>query len=170
VAKAKKKVQAKSKLKTSPKTKAKAKTKEKTKAKAKTKSKEESRSKSPALKKVSVSTTKTAKPSKPSVRPVDVSDFVTPLDDRVIVQVQLAERVTPGGLIIPDTVSQVGGNRQGVVVAVGRGHRDSKGRVRPMDVVKGDQILFPDHAGAKIEYQGQDLLILRETDVMGVVN
>lgn len=101
---------------------------------------------------------------------VDVSEFVTPLDDRIIVQVSRSERVTAGGLIIPDTVSQVSGNRQGLVLSVGRGHRDKKGRVRPMDVKSGDKILFAEYAGSKLNYDGQDLVILRETDVMGVLD
>ena len=101
---------------------------------------------------------------------VDVSEFVTPLDDRMIVQVLEGEKVTAGGIIIPDTITGVVANRRGVVLSVGRGHRDPKGRVRPMDVQKGDKIVFPDFTGSKINYQGQDLIILRETDVMGVLD
>lgn len=101
---------------------------------------------------------------------VDVSDFVTPLDDRMIVQVKIGEKRTAGGLYIPDTVSNVSGQREGIVLSVGRGHRDPKGRLRPMDVKRGDQVLFSDYAGSKFEYNGQDLIILRETDVMGVLD
>jgi chaperonin GroES len=101
---------------------------------------------------------------------IDVSEFVTPLDDRMIVQVSAGEKRTPGGLYIPDTVSNVSGNREGVVISVGRGHRDNKGRLRPMDVKKGDKIIFSEYTGSKISYEGQDLLILRETDVMGVLD
>lgn len=111
----------------------------------------------------------TLKPS-PKARLVDVSDFVTPLDDRIIVQASEGEKITAGGLIIPDTVSTISGNKKGVVLAVGRGHVDKKGRVRPMDVKAGDNIVFPDFTGSKIIYQGQDLIILRETDVMGVLD
>lgn len=101
---------------------------------------------------------------------VDVSGFVTPLDDRMVVQVLEGEKVTAGGIIIPDTVTGVVANRKGIVLSVGRGHRDPKGRVRPMDVQKGDKVVFPDFTGSKIHYQGQDLIILRETDVMGVLD
>lgn len=115
-----------------------------------------------------------AKPSKSIAKTktklVDLSEFVTPLDDRIIVQASESEKVTPGGIIIPDTISTAAGNRKGVVLAVGRGHCDKKGRVRPMDVKAGDKIIFPDFTGSKLIYLGQDLIILRETDVMGVLD
>ncbi len=101
---------------------------------------------------------------------IDLSDFVTPLDDRLIVQTSGAEKMTAGGLYIPDTVADVSGNLQGHVVAVGRGHQSKKGHVRPMDVKLGDKIVFSEHAGNKINIQNQDLIILREVDVLGVVS
>lgn len=107
----------------------------------------------------------TQKPSKL----VDLSQFVTPLDDRLVVQLTQKEAKTAGGLYIPDTVSDVAGHKEGTVVAVGRGHRDGKGRVRPMDVQKGDKVMFSAFGGTKLEFQNYDLLILRESDVMGVV-
>lgn len=100
---------------------------------------------------------------------VDLSQFVTPLDDRLVVQLTQKEAMTPGGLIIPDTVSDVAGHKEGIVVATGRGHRDNKGRILPMDVQKGDKVLFSSYSGTKLDYQNFDLLILRESDVMGVV-
>lgn len=93
--------------------------------------------------------------------------FISPLDDRMIVSVLGSERITAGGLIIPDT-AEVSGNRRGLVLAVGPGHRDKKGRIRPMDVTVGDKVLFPDYSGAKMEIQGQTVVIIRETDVLGV--
>lgn len=100
----------------------------------------------------------------------DYSDFVTPLDDRVLVRLKGADRMTAGGLFIPDTVSDVSGNFEGTVVAVGRGHRDKKGRVRPMDLNLGDRVLFGQYAGSKIRIQDEDLVLLREGEVMGVVS
>jgi chaperonin GroES len=100
---------------------------------------------------------------------VDVSQFVTPLDDRIVIQVLSAEKVTPGGIIIPDTVSSDVGHHKAQVLAVGRGHRDSKGRLRPMDVKVGDQVFVQSHTGSKIKFNNIDLIILRETEVMGVV-
>ena len=101
---------------------------------------------------------------------VNLQNFVTPLDDRLLVRLAGAEKMTAGGLYIPDTVSDVSGNLQGQVVAVGRGHRSDKGHVRPMDVKIGDKVVFPEYAGSKIKIQNEDLVILREAEVMGVVS
>lgn len=106
----------------------------------------------------------------PQIKKIDLSGFVTPLDDRLIVQVSGAEKMTPGGLYIPDTVADTSGNLEGYVVAVGRGHMNKKGHVRLMDVNVGDRIVFSEYAGAKIKIQNEDLIILRESDVMGVVS
>ncbi|WP_253696419.1 co-chaperone GroES [Bdellovibrio bacteriovorus] len=100
---------------------------------------------------------------------LDLSNFVTPLDDRLIVQLSGAEKMTPGGLYIPDTVADTSGNLQGQVVAVGRGHMSKKGHLKPMDVVVGDKVIFSEYAGNKIKIQNEDLIILREGDVLGVV-
>lgn len=100
----------------------------------------------------------------------DLTDFVTPLDDRIIVRLAAADRKTPGGLFIPETVSDVSGNLEGLVVTVGRGHRDPKGRVRPMDVKAGDRVLFSEYSGSKIRLKDEDFVILREGDVAGVLS
>jgi chaperonin GroES len=92
----------------------------------------------------------------------------SPLDDRVVVQPVEASNVTAGGIIIPDSVNEK--PQMGTIVAVGRGHRSAKGRVRPVDVKVGDRVLFPKYAGDQIEVDGQKLLILREADVLGVTN
>lgn len=107
--------------------------------------------------------------SAPTTKKVDLSNFVTPLDDRLMVQLTGAEKMTAGGLYIPDTVADVSGNLQGFVVSVGRGHRNRKGQVRPMDLKVGDKVLFSEYAGTKLKIQNQDVLILRESDVLGVV-
>ena len=101
---------------------------------------------------------------------LDLSDFVTPLDDRLIIQTAGTEKITPGGLYIPDTVADVSGNLHGFVVAVGRGHLNKKGHVLPMDVKVGDKVVFTEFSGTKITIQNQDLIILREGDVLGVVS
>lgn len=125
----------------------------------------------PASKAVAKPAAKKAAPvAKPTKKPADLSGFVTPLDDRVLIRLTEMERKTAGGLFIPDTVADVSGNLEGVVVAVGRGHRDGKGRVRPMDVSMGDRVVFPQYAGAKINWDGEDLLILREGELMGIVD
>jgi chaperonin GroES len=114
-----------------------------------------------------------ATPSKALVtkaaKTVDLRDFLTPLDDRVIIQPAGAEKMTAGGLYIPETATDVPGNIQGTVVSVGRGHRNKKGQVRPMDLKVGDKVLFADYTGSKINVQNHDLVIVREGDVLGVV-
>ncbi|WP_413288955.1 co-chaperone GroES [Bdellovibrio sp. HCB337] len=132
------------------------------------KTKAKAKSTKPAPKKVSAIKSAPAVVVKPT-KTIDLSSFVTPLDDRVMVQLTGAEKMTAGGLYIPDTVADVSGNLQGFVVSVGRGHRNKKGHVRPMDLKVGDKVLFSEYTGSKIKIQNQDLLIIREGDVLGVV-
>lgn len=127
--------------------------------------------KSPSSKKGAFETSYSAPVLKATARKkLDLSNFVTPLDDRIIIQPEAVEKMTPGGLYIPDTVSDMSGNLQGYVVAVGRGHMNKKGQVRPMDVQVGDKIIFNEYAGSRITIQNEDLIILREVEVMGVVS
>lgn len=98
------------------------------------------------------------------------SNFLTPLDDRLIVEMSAAEKITAGGLYIPDTVSDMSGNYQGKVLVVGRGHRDKFGKVTPMDVKTGDVIVFAEFSGSKMELNGKDIRILRESEVLGIVS
>lgn len=97
-----------------------------------------------------------------------LQNFVTPLDDRLIVEISSGEKRTAGGLYIPET-SNVTGQFKGKVLAAGRGHRDTKGRLRPMDVKAGDIVLFAEFSGSKINLMGQDFQILRESEVLGIV-
>lgn len=99
----------------------------------------------------------------------DWAQFVTPLDDRLLVKLEETSRRTPGGLYIPDN-ADISGNHQGFVVAVGRGHRDKKGRVRPMDVQVGDQVVFSQYAGNKVQMLNEEVVILRESDILGILS
>jgi chaperonin GroES len=113
-----------------------------------------------------------AKPIK-AIRSIKVStvkwqDFVTPLDDRMIVQLNEKERVTAGGLFIPDT-SSIRGQHRGTVLVVGRGHRNEKGFLRPMDVKPGDQVVFEEYAGSKANLNGVDVRIMRESEILAIV-
>jgi len=92
---------------------------------------------------------------------------VKPLHDRIIVKRLEEESKTKGGLIIPDTAKEK--PQQGKVVAVGSGRREEDGKVHPLDVKAGDTILFAKYAGTEIKLDGEDHLILREDDVLGVV-
>ncbi|MGD0639878.1 MAG: co-chaperone GroES [Roseiarcus sp.] len=90
-----------------------------------------------------------------------------PLHDRVVVKRLDAEEKTKGGIIIPDTAKEK--PQEGEVVAVGPGGRDESGKLVPMDVKVGDRILFGKWSGTEIKLDGQDLLIMKESDVMGVL-
>jgi chaperonin GroES len=91
-----------------------------------------------------------------------------PLGDRVLVRRVEEEQKTKGGIIIPDTVKEK--PQEGVVVAVGPGARDDSGKVQPLDLKAGDRILFGKWSGSEIKLEGEDLLIMKESDVLGVLD
>src|SRR5690606_2193921 len=90
-----------------------------------------------------------------------------PLHDRVLVRRVEAEEKTAGGIIIPDTAKEK--PQEGEVIAVGPGARDEGGKLVALDVKVGDRILFGKLAGTEIRLNGEDLLIMKESDVMGVI-
>ena len=90
-----------------------------------------------------------------------------PLHDRVVVRRIESEEKTKGGIIIPDTAKEK--PQEGEIVAVGPGARDEQGRVDPLDVKAGDRVLFGKWSGTEVKIDGQDLLIMKESDIMGVV-
>jgi chaperonin GroES len=90
-----------------------------------------------------------------------------PLHDRVVVRRIEAEEKTAGGIIIPDTAKEK--PQQGEVIAVGPGARDENGKVQPLDVQVGDRVLFGKWSGTEVKIDGQDLLIMKESDIMGVL-
>ncbi len=94
------------------------------------------------------------------------SAFLMPLDDRLLVEKLVSNDRTPGGLYIPDMAQER--PTKGKVLAVGKGHRDAKGRIRPLDVKVGDVVLFTQWSGSEIELDGSTYLIMRETDLLGV--
>ena len=91
---------------------------------------------------------------------------VKPLHDRIIVKRLEEEDKSKGGIIIPDTAKEK--PQQGKVVAVGPGRRND-GKVQPLDVKSGDKVLFAKYAGTEIKLDGEDVLILREDDILGVI-
>lgn len=95
-------------------------------------------------------------------------EFV-PLDNRVLIQRQGVSEMTAGGLYIPQIVEQ-GRPNKGFVLSVGRGHRDEKGRLKPMDVKIGDEVLFAEYSGESLTINDQELLLVREEDILGVVS
>jgi chaperonin GroES len=90
-----------------------------------------------------------------------------PLHDRVVVRRVDAEEKTKGGIIIPDTAKEK--PQEGEVIAAGPGARDESGKIVPLDVKSGDRILFGKWSGTEVRIDGEDLLIMKESDIMGVV-
>jgi len=90
-----------------------------------------------------------------------------PLHDRVVVKRIAAEEKTKGGIIIPDTAKEK--PQEGEIVAVGPGGRDDKGKLIAMGVKAGDRILFGKWSGTEVKLDGEELLIMKESDIMGVI-
>ena len=90
-----------------------------------------------------------------------------PLHDRVVVKRADAETKTAGGIIIPDTAGEK--PQQGEIVAIGPGGRDEAGKVVPLDVKKGDRVLFGKWSGTEVKIDSEDLLIMKESDILGVL-
>ena len=91
-----------------------------------------------------------------------------PLHDRVVVRRVESEEKTKGGIIIPDTAKEK--PQEGEVVAVGTGARDEAGKLVPLDVKAGDRVLFGKWSGTEVKLNGEDLLIMKESDIMGIIN
>jgi len=90
-----------------------------------------------------------------------------PLHDRVVVKRVDSETKSAGGIIIPDTAAEK--PQQGEVVAVGPGARDEAGKLVPIDIKNGDKVLFGKWSGTEVKIDGQELLIMKESDIMGVL-
>ena len=93
---------------------------------------------------------------------------IRPLHDRVIVRREEEERTSAGGIVIPDTATEK--PIRGKVVAVGNGKALDSGDVRPLDVKKGDTVLFGKYSGTEVKVDGEDLLVMREEDIMAVID
>lgn len=92
---------------------------------------------------------------------------IRPLQDRVLIKRVAEEEKTKGGIIIPDTAKEK--PVEGKVVAVGSGRVDKEGKVRPLDVKKGDRILFGKYSGTEVQLDGEEHLIMREEDILAVI-
>ena len=91
-----------------------------------------------------------------------------PLHDRVVVRRVENETKTAGGIIIPDTAAEK--PQQGEIIAVGPGARDENGKINALDVKRGDKVIFGKWSGTEVKIDGQDLLIMKESDIMGVLD
>ena len=92
---------------------------------------------------------------------------IRPLHDRVIVKRIEEERKSAGGIVIPDTAAEK--PDQGEIVAVGKGKKDDNGKLIPVDVKVGDKVLFGKYSGQTVKVKGEELLVMREEDLMGVI-
>jgi len=92
---------------------------------------------------------------------------IRPLGDRIIVKRIQEEEKSKGGIIIPDTAKEK--PQQGIVEAVGAGRKDENGKVIPMDVKKGDKVLFGKYSGNEIKVGDEELLIMREEEILGII-
>lgn len=92
---------------------------------------------------------------------------IRPLQDRVIVKRLEEEQKTAGGIIIPDTAKEK--PQKGEIVAAGPGKKTEDGKVMPLDIKAGDKVLFSKYAGTEIKVEGEELLMMREDDIMGVI-
>ena len=92
---------------------------------------------------------------------------IRPLHDRVIVRRMEEERTSAGGIVIPDSATEK--PAQGEILATGKGKINEKGDVSPLDVKVGDKVLFGKYAGTEVKVEGEELLVMREEDIMGVI-
>jgi chaperonin GroES len=92
---------------------------------------------------------------------------IRPLQDRVLIKRVAEEEKTKGGIIIPDTAKEK--PIEGEVVAVGSGHVNKDGKVRPLEVKKGDRVLFAKYGGSEVKLDGEELMIMREEDILAVI-
>jgi len=92
---------------------------------------------------------------------------VRPLQDRVLVERLEDEEKSPGGIIIPDSAKEK--PSRGKIVSVGKGKVGDDGKVRPLDVKAGDKVLFGKYAGSEIKIEGKEMLIMREDDILGII-
>src|SRR5262245_60037804 len=90
-----------------------------------------------------------------------------PLGDRVVVEPSEGDEVTPGGILLPETAKEK--PQQGTIIAVGAGRRDDNGKLIAMDVKKDDKVLYAKYAGTEIKLDGKKVLILKETDILAIV-
>jgi len=107
-------------------------------------------------------------PISAEIRPQGNLMKLRPLQDRVLIRRVEQEAKTSGGIIIPDTAQEK--PMEGEVVAAGPGARDEHGTLHPLDVKTGDRVLFGKWSGAEIKLDGEDLLIMKESDIMGVID
>jgi chaperonin GroES len=121
--------------------------------------------KKPVVKKAVAPKASPQKLSLPKLIPIEIQ----PLDDRLLVEVLANETRTAGGLYIPDSALEQNAPLKGKVLMVGRGRKNKKGQIRPMDVSKGDTVLFARYTGSSLKIDSREVCILRESEILGIV-
>jgi chaperonin GroES len=121
--------------------------------------------KKPVVKKAAAPKASPQKLSLPKLIPIEIQ----PLDDRLLVEVLANETRTAGGLYIPDSALEQNAPLKGKVLMVGRGRKNKKGQIRPMDVSKGDTVLFARYTGSSLKIDSREVCILRESEILGIV-
>lgn len=101
---------------------------------------------------------------------IDYTKVITPLGDRLVVRPIASEKVTAGGLILPDSVTSTVGYVKGEVLAVGQGEYNKKGHIKQLDVQVGQKILFSEYASTQVKFNDENLYIVHEKDVLGIVD
>ena len=125
----------------------------------------------PAKKAAVKAKAKPAAPKAPAAKAavkIDYTKAITPLGDRLVIRLVQVERVTPGGLILPDSVSSTSGYLKGEVLAAGHGTYTKKGHHKLLDVKIGDVVLFNEYSSTKVKFNNEDLHIVHENEVLGV--
>tara|TARA_B100000676_G_C17617391_1_gene599898 strand:- start:20 stop:313 length:294 start_codon:yes stop_codon:yes gene_type:complete len=92
---------------------------------------------------------------------------IRPLHDRVVVRRKAEETTSPGGIVLPDAAAEK--PVEGEVIAIGKGKTSNSGEVTPLDVKVGDTVLFGKYSGTEVKISGEDVLVMREEDIMGVI-
>lgn len=169
---------AKSKAKSAAKAKAMAKTKSKVLAKSTSKASAKSPSTAAMKTKGAAKTKKATAPAKSVANSrakksapmtAKFANLFHPLDDRILLERTGASERTAGGLYIPSSAADADRPVEGMVLAVGRGHRSKRGGLRPLDVKPGDKVIYRQFSGSEIELDGEEYLVLREEDLLGII-
>lgn len=124
------------------------------------------------VKKVITKKVVSAKPvvkSQPKAK-IDYSKAITPLGDRLVIRLTQAEKISAGGIILPDSVTSETGYLKGIVLAAGHGLTSKKGHLKYLDVKVGDTVLFSDYTSTQVTFHGEELHIVHEAEILGVVN
>jgi chaperonin GroES len=107
-------------------------------------------------------------PTRATRRDVGMASKIRPVGDRVVVKPAEKEEVTKSGIVIPDTVKEK--PQEGTIIAIGSGKINEKGDRTPLEVKEGDRVLFAKYGGTEFKFEGEDLLVLRESDILAILD